>query len=99
MLPGLSGHHVRNVAFLNSARQIVVIFIILAVFAVLVVLPVLGGLLVDLIGMGAAKVGAKMFVVGLAALGIGLAASVQFLIVAGASMAGAVLLGAIFDNY
>jgi hypothetical protein len=40
-----------------------------------------------------------MFFVGLGTLGLGLIASVQFLTVAGACLTGAVVLGAIFDNY
>jgi hypothetical protein len=94
----VSGYLGRHAAWF-SVRQVVVALIFIAVLVALVA----GPLLIDVIGNffsnGVKKAAPGGFVLGLVVLLIGLASGVRFIIIAGAALVGAVVLGVIIDNY
>jgi hypothetical protein len=82
-----------------SVRQVVVALIFIAVLVALVAGPLLLEVLGNLFSKGVEKATPGGFVLGLVVLFIGLASGVRFIIIAGACVLGAVVLGVIIDNY
>jgi hypothetical protein len=98
-VPGyLSGYLGRHAAWF-SVRQVVVALIVIAVFVAFLVGPLLLEGLGNLFSKGVKKAAPGGFVLGLVVLLIGLASGVRFIIIAGAAVVGAVVLGVIIDNY
>ncbi len=82
-----------------SVREIVVGLICAAVILILLGFPVLGEILLVIVGAGAQRVAPSVFVIGLVALLIGLLAGVAILAAIGACLLGAVLLGLVLKVY
>lgn len=94
----VTGYLGRHAAWF-SVRQVVVALIFIAVLLVLLVGPLLLEPLGNLFSKGVKKAAPGGFVLGLVVLLIGLASGVRFITIAGAAVAGAVVLGFIIDNY
>jgi hypothetical protein len=94
----VSGYLGRHAAWF-SVRQVVVALIFIAVLVALVA----GPLLLDVVGKffskGVEKATPGGFVLGLVVLLTGLASGVRVIIIVGASLLGAVVLGVIIDKY
>ena len=94
----VSGYLGRHAAWF-SVRQVVVALIFIAVLVAIVA----GPLLIDVIGnffsKGVEKITPGGFVLGLVVLLTGLASGVRVIIIAGAAIVGAVVLGFIIDKY
>lgn len=82
-----------------SGRQILVLLGIGAVVAVILWLPVLGDRIVANLSRNAPKYAPRIFFAGLGLLLLGMVAGVQLLEVGGGCLIGALVLGAIADNY
>ena len=94
----VTGYLGRHAAWF-SVRQVVVALIFIAVLLALLVGPLLLEPLGNLFSKGVKKAAPGGFVLGLVVLLIGLASGVRFITIAGAAVAGAVVLGFIIDNY
>lgn len=95
------GHHAGYVVAASSlsGRQVLVALVCVAVLFGLLWLPVLGDRLTDLLSKKAPKVAPRIFFLGLGILVTGLVIHVRILDVVGACLIGALVLGAILDNY
>ena len=94
----VSGYLGRHAAWF-SVRQVVVALIFIAVLVALVAGPLLLDVIGNFFSNGVKKAAPGGFVLGLVVLLIGLASGVRFIIIAGAALVGAVVLGVIIDNY
>jgi hypothetical protein len=94
----VSGYLGRHTAWF-SVRQVVVALIFIAVLVALVAGPLLLDVIGNFFSNGVKKAAPGGFVLGLVVLLIGLASGVRFIIIAGAAVVGAVVLGVIIDNY
>jgi len=94
----VTGYLGRHAAWF-SVRQVVVALIFIAVLLALLVGPLLLEPLGNLFSKGVKKAAPGGFVLGLVVLLVGLASGVRFITIAGAAVAGAVVLGFIIDNY
>ncbi len=94
-----AGHVVAGTFLGFSVREIVVGLICAAVILFLLGGPILGEILLGVVGAGAQRVAPWVFVIGLVVLLIGLLAAVGLLTAIGACMLGAVLLGVVLKNY
>jgi hypothetical protein len=93
-------HHSRDfLADLLSHRQLVVVLVCAALFLFFLGGPVLGEILLGLLGAVGARVAPGTVLVGLGVLLTGLVIGVRILDVIGACLIGAVLLGAILIYY
>lgn len=93
----LSAHVAAAAAF--SDRPIVMILVCMAVLVGLLWVPVLGDRLTYFLSSKAPRVAPRIFVLGLVILVTGLVIRVRVLDIVGASLIGALVLGAILDNY
>jgi hypothetical protein len=82
-----------------SGRQVLVLVGIGVVVAVLLWLPVLGDRIMDYLSKNAPKYAPRIFFAGLGLLLLGVVAGLQPLEVAGGCLIGALVLGALVDNY
>lgn len=94
----VSGYLGRHAAWF-SVRQVVVALIFIAVLVALVAGPLLLDVLGNLFSKGVEKATPGGFVLGLVVLLIGLASGVRVIIITGAALLGAVVLGYIIDKY
>jgi hypothetical protein len=98
-VPGYLSSYLGRHAAWFSARQVVVALIFIAVFVALVAGPLLLEPVGNFLSKGVKKAAPGGFVLGLVVLLIGLASGVRFIIIAGAAVLGAIVLGVIIDNY
>jgi hypothetical protein len=94
----VSGYLGRHAAWF-SVRQVVVALIFIAVLVALVAGPLLLDVLGNFFSKGVEKATPGGFVLGLVVLLTGLASGVRVIIIVGAALLGAVVLGVIIDKY
>jgi hypothetical protein len=94
----VSGYLGRHAAWF-SVRQVVVALIFIAVLVALVAGPLLLDVIGNFFSKGVKKATPGGFALGLVVLLIGLASGVRVIIIAGAAVLGAIVLGVIIDNY
>ncbi len=82
-----------------SLRAFVLVLIVLAVIVILLVGPLLAGALYEMLCKGGERAAPGTFVVGLGVLVTGLVFGSKILIIAGAGLIGAIVIGFLLDNY
>lgn len=94
-----SGHQLRHIALWSLGRVVVVAVVVILFVIILLAAPVIWQAGAEAFSTAAAKVAPGTFFLGLGLLFTGLIAGAELLEIAGASLAGLVILGVIVDNY